>query len=56
MRKTDNSDAMKAIRETMADLHNAGLVDNETMHHFEQRCKTLLAKRNSQQLQNDSLK
>ncbi len=40
MSKTYKSEAMAAIHETMAALHDAGAMDKQTMRHFNQDCLT----------------
>lgn len=38
MTKVDKSDAMAAVHETAADLHEAGLLDQRTMKEFDELC------------------
>ena len=40
MSKKYRSDAMAAIHETMAALHDAGAIDKKTMRRFDQACLT----------------
>jgi len=40
MSKNYKSDAMAAIHETMAALHDAGAIDKQTMRHFDEACLT----------------
>jgi putative transcriptional regulator len=40
MSKQYRSDAMAAIHETMAALHNVGAIDKQTMRHFDEACLT----------------
>ena len=38
MSKTYESEAMAAIHEMMADLHDVGAIDKQTMRHFDEAC------------------
>jgi putative transcriptional regulator len=40
MNKRYKSDALAAIHETVSDLHDAGLVNKQTMKNFDERCLT----------------
>lgn len=40
MSKKYKSDAMAAIHETMAALHDSGAIDKQTMRHFDEACLT----------------
>jgi putative transcriptional regulator len=40
MRKKYRSEIAAAVHESMQDLHEIGLIDNKTMHHFDKTCLT----------------
>jgi putative transcriptional regulator len=40
MSKKYRSDALAAIHETMEDLHDGGVIDNQTMRRFDDACLT----------------
>jgi putative transcriptional regulator len=40
MSKKYRSDALAAIHETMEDLHDGGVIDNQTMRRFDAACLT----------------
>ena len=48
--KTYKSDALAAIHETVADLHDAGLTDKKTLRHFDQLCLTPVEKLSPQEI------
>jgi putative transcriptional regulator len=39
-KKTYKSDALAAIHETVSDYYDAGLIDKQTMRHFDESCLT----------------
>jgi len=48
--KTYKSDALAAIHETVADLHDAGLMDKKTLRRFDQLCLTPVEKLSPQEI------
>jgi len=38
--KTYKSEALAAIHETVSDMHDAGVIDKQTMRHFDESCLT----------------
>lgn len=50
MSKKYKSDAMAAIHETMAALHDAGAIDKQTMRHFDEACLTPIRPRKPEEI------
>jgi len=56
MKKTYRSEALAAVHETVADLHDAGLVDKRTMKRFDESCLTPITKLSAAEIREIRLK
>ena len=51
MNKAKKSDALAAIHETVSDYYTAGVIDKQTMRHFDESCLTPVRKFTPKEIQ-----